>query len=196
MYVRFPNVQRIVFDQRGLGESFPEFFREPWVDPVSGREYPAWVCDDDRGSIAGALPILRSIKATPVYNQQLVSALRVALEQHTIALPINSRNVLSGDLRSEVGEDGEELSKDKTNEELSVYIEADAAQVELGNMVAKRTQSGSYVYDVARPNQQHKDRYSSIAMGVKYIAEMEEVMRRKYQQRLKGYCIGVVGNFR
>ena len=78
----------------------------------------------------------------------MVATLRVALEQHTIALPINSRNVLSGDLRSEVGEDGEELSKDKTNEELSVYIEADAAQVELGNMVAKRTQSGSYVYDV------------------------------------------------
>lgn len=63
-------------------------------------------------------------------------------------------------------------------------------------MVARRTAHGTYVYDVARPGQQHKDRYSSIAMGVKYITELEEVLRRKYQQRMNGYCIGVVDNFR
>ena len=194
-YTRFPNTTKIVFDQRGLGDSLPEFFREPWVDPMTGREYSAWVCDEEPSVIVGAVPILRSIKANPVYNQQLASAMRVALERQTISFPISSRSVLSGELRDAIGDDGEELSKEKTKEELAIYIEADATQVEMGNIVSRRSQSGVITYDVAKPNQQHKDRYSSIAMGVKYISEIEEKLRRRYQQMLNGYCIGVVSSF-
>lgn len=194
-YVRFPNIIKIVFDQRGLGDSFPEFFKEPWVDPLTGKEYPPWHCDDERSMNMASVPLLRSIKANPAYNQQLVTCMRVALEQRTIALPISSRVVLSGELDNGVGDEGEELSKQKTKEEMAIYIEADATQVEMGNVVARRTEGGTFVYDVAKRGQQHKDRYSSLAMNVKYISELEEVLKRKYRQRINGVCVGIVSGF-
>src|SRR5699024_8762054 len=31
-YARFPRVTRIVFDHRGLGDAFPQFLSQPWID--------------------------------------------------------------------------------------------------------------------------------------------------------------------
>ncbi len=76
-YARFPRVVRIVFDHRGLGDAFPQFLSQPWIDE-RGKEYPPWTLDDERTIIHNAVPMLRSIKANAQINQQLVSCLRVA----------------------------------------------------------------------------------------------------------------------
>ena len=77
-FSRFPRTTRIVFDHRGLGDAFPQFLAQPWIDPESGKEYPPWTLDDERTIIHNAVPILRSVKASAQINQQLVSSLRVA----------------------------------------------------------------------------------------------------------------------
>ena len=77
-FTRFPNITRIVFDHRGLGDAFPQFLSQPWTDPATGKEYPPWTLDDERTIIHNAVPMLRSVKASAVINQQLVSCLRVA----------------------------------------------------------------------------------------------------------------------
>ena len=77
-FSRFPRTTRIVFDHRGLGDAFPQFLAQPWIDPESGKEYPPWTLDDERTIIHNAVPILRSVKASAQINQQLVSCLRVA----------------------------------------------------------------------------------------------------------------------
>ena len=61
-----------------LGDAFPQFLAQPWIDPESGKEYPPWTLDDKRTIIHNAVPILRSVKASAQINQQLVSCLRVA----------------------------------------------------------------------------------------------------------------------
>ena len=77
-YARFPHITRIVFDHRGLGDAFPQFLSQPWIDPATGKEYPPWTLDDEKSIIHNAVPMLRSVKANPIINQQLVSCLRVA----------------------------------------------------------------------------------------------------------------------
>ena len=77
-FSRFPRTTRIVFDHRGLGDAFPQFLAQPWIDPESSKEYPPWTLDDERTIIHNAVPILRSVKASAQINQQLVSCLRVA----------------------------------------------------------------------------------------------------------------------
>ena len=76
-YARFPRVTRIVFDHRGLGDAFPQFLSQPWIDE-KGKEYPPWTPDDEKTTIHTAVPMLRSVKASAQINQQLVSCLRVA----------------------------------------------------------------------------------------------------------------------
>lgn len=63
---------------RPLGDAFPQFLAQPWIDPESGKESPPWTLDDERTIIHNAVPILRSVKASAQINQQLVSCLRVA----------------------------------------------------------------------------------------------------------------------
>ena len=76
-YAKFPRIIKIVFDHRGLGDALPEFLSQPWTDD-NGKEYPPWTLDDSKSFIHNAVPILRSVKANPQINQQLVSCLRVA----------------------------------------------------------------------------------------------------------------------
>lgn len=158
LLVRFPNTIKVVFDQRGLGDSFPSFVSQPWTDPESGKEYPPLVCDDEKTYIHNAVPLLRSVKAYLGLNQEFASSLRVALEQRTIEIPVSSRRMFNGKFIDH--ETGEEVERAMTIKEQAIFIEADALQIEMGNIVTKQTASGNYTYDVARSNQ-HKDRYSS-----------------------------------
>ena len=81
-FVRFPKIIKAVFDQRGLGDSLPAFFKDIWVDSTTGKEYPAWILDDGGYARPGhGLPMLFSFKANAALNQELVTRMRVALEQ-------------------------------------------------------------------------------------------------------------------
>lgn len=184
-YVRFPNVKKIIFDQRGLGDSFPAFFDVPWVDPETDREYPAWRLDDQPGH--SSEPLLRSFKANLQLNQELVTSLRVALEQKTLTIPVDSRSM---------DVDDDDVKTVLKPYEKAIYIEADALQVEMGNLVMRTSSStGNIVYDTAKRTQ-HKDRYSSLAMGVWYITQLEKENKKLIAARAKGTaCIGVVTYF-
>ena len=184
-FVRFPNTTKVVFDQRGLGDSFPAFFDTPWVDPDTDREYPSWTLDTEIQH--NAQPMLHSFKANIQLNQELVTALRVALEQKTLSFPVDSRT-----LDEALSDGGESLKK----EELAIYIETDALQVEMSNLVMKTSSTtGNVTYDSAKSNQ-HKDRYSSLAMGIWYISKIEAEHKRIYAARQRGSgFIGVVSYF-
>ena len=60
----------------------------------------------------------------------------------------------------------------------------------MGNIVMRQSAGSTVLYDVARTNQ-HKDRYSALAMAVRYITEIEEHRKRRLMQP-KDMCIGVV----
>lgn len=190
-YARFPKTIKIVFDMRGLGDAFPQFLAQPWTSP-DGKEYPPWVMDDERSIIHNAVPLLRSVKASAQINQQMVSCLRVALEQRTIEIPIASRNIQNGRIQEDSDEPEEVATKQKgfTVQEKAIFLEADALQVEMGNIVLKVSASGTYTYDTARARQ-HKDRYSALAMAVRYVAELEDARKRRLHGR-SGACIGIV----
>lgn len=187
-------MSKIVFDHRGLGDALPEFLAQPWTHPDTGKEFAPWVLDEERSIIHNAQPILRSVKASAQVNQQLASSLRVALEQRALELPVSSRAVLDGKLRLEDDESEDEKPRAFTMQEKAIYLEADALQIEMGNIVMRSSSSGAVLYDTARTNQ-HKDRYSALAMAVRYVAEQEEARKRRLYAYGAHMCIGVVSKF-
>lgn len=210
MLVRFPNTIRVVFDHRGLGDAMPQFLNVPWTDPETGKEYPPLVLDNADSIIHNARPLLHSVIATQSINQALASSLRVALEQRSLELPIHSRKILNGhivlgddereDSDSEEAEqpDGR-LSKAAskrllTTAEQAIFVEADAMQIEMGNVVARVSAHGSYTYDTAKQTQ-HKDRYSAIAMAVWWISEQESQRKKKLARDQSQIVVGLVCGF-
>ena len=152
--------------------------------------------DTERSTIHNAIPILSPVIANMVINQQMISALTIALERETIEIPINSRHILSGKIVDDDDDDeeGEATKRKLTKEEQAIFIEADALQIEMGNIVAKETSAGSIVYDVAKSTQ-HKDRYSSLAMAVRFIAGLEDERQKKYYSGAGDEAIGVYMSF-
>lgn len=184
-HVRFPNSEKIVYDARGLGDSFDRFFDREWIDPISGREYPPLVVDDEPQTNPDAVQALHPFRAVNTSNQRIYTNLRVALEKQNIELPMNSRTVK--EKQAEMEED-----KRMPKEEFANYLEADALQIEMGNVVAKTSSSGNVLYDVPKATM-HKDRYSSLAMGNDYISELEKENIKLHQRGTP--CIGVVSRF-
>ena len=194
LQVKFPNIIKILFDYRGLGDAFPQFLSQPWTDPATNKEYPPLVLDDDRSIINKSLPLLRPVIANSTVNQQMITATTVALEQESLELPVNSRNILGNKIVQGDDEESEESSHRLTMEEKAIFVETDALQIEMGNVVSKKTSSGTIVYDVAKSTQ-HKDRYSSLAMALRYIAEQEDIRKKKFASGANTACIGVVTRF-
>lgn len=164
MLVRFPNTVKVVFDHRGLGDAFHLFLSEPWLDRNTGKEYPPLVMDTEHSTIKNAVPLLRPVIADPKVNQQLITVTTVCLEQRKLELPIQSRRIVEDRLIEEDDKGRTIRSKTISTEEMGIYIETDALQVELGQIVAKETHAGNIIYDTAKYNQ-HKDRYSALSMG-------------------------------
>lgn len=190
---RFPGLIKVVFDHVGLGDAFPLFLSQPWTDPDTGKEHPPWVTDDERSIIHNAVPMLRSVKGNMTVNGQLATTLRVALEQRSIEMPVSSRSISSSGVITEYTDDGEESGRSRTltMQEKAIFLEADALQVEMGNIIVKVSASGSYLYDSAKANQ-HKDRYSSLAMAVRFVAELEDKRKREVSGRDMFSCVGLI----
>lgn len=193
LLVRFPNIIKIVFDHRGLGDAFPQFMSQPWTDPETKKEYPPLVLDTERSIIAGAIPLLHPFIASMSMNQALISATTIALERGMLELPMQSRKLIDGHVAMN-DDDASEVERKFTQEEKAIFVEADALQVEMGNIVSKPTQSGNVVYDTAKTTQ-HKDRYSSLAMGIQYVSMLEESRMKKRANARSAPCIGVVTVF-
>ena len=184
-HVRFPNTEKIVYDARAVGDSFDRFFDKEWLDVESGREYPPLVVDDEPLSNPDAVQALHPFRAVNTLNQRIYTNLRVALEKQTIELPSSYR--LMKDKQSTLSE-GKRMSK----EELANFLEADALQIEMSNVVAKHGAGNNILYDVPKSGM-HKDRYSSLAMGNDYISELEKENIKLHRHGTP--CIGVVSNF-
>lgn len=184
-HVKFPNAEKIVYDARGIGDSFDRFFDKEWIDVESGKEYPPLVVDDEPLTNPDAQQALHPFRAVNTLNQRIYTNLRVALEKQSIEIPASYR--LIREKQAEL-----DASKRMSKEELANYLEADALQVEMGNVVAKAGASGNVLYDVPKSTM-HKDRYSSLAMGNDYISELEKESMRLHKRG--PVCIGVVSTF-
>lgn len=101
--------------------------------------------------------------------------------------------IIGNTIADEGEEENDEGAKKRTlsMQEKAIYHETDALQIEMGNIVTRVSPSGNYLYDTAKGNQR-KDRYSSVAMAVRFIAELEENRRRIYARRGNQECIGIV----
>lgn len=192
--VRFPNTVKVVVDMRGLGDAFPQFMNKPWTDPETGKEYPPLVRDDEVTHIDNAVPLIHPFLANNLLNNQMVTALTLCLEQESIQLPINSRYIIDGKIAArEDDSDGDH--KRLTKQELAIFLEADALQIEMGNIVGRQGANGNVLYDSARASA-HKDRYSSLAMGVHYISGLEEVRKKKLMRGNAPMVYCVIGSLR
>lgn len=192
LLVKFPNTSKIVIDCRGLGDAFPVFFSQPWIEPETNKEYPPLVPDNEHSLIHNALPMLRPVIANNMLNHQMVNITTVALEQRSLELPVSSRFIL--DNKITMDEDDENETRRLTMPEKAVFVEADALQIEMGNIVGKETGAGSIVYDVAKQTQ-HKDRYSALGMALLYINELEEMRKKLIYQNQSNMVVGVVSRF-
>ena len=192
--VRFPNTIKVVVDVRGLGDAFPQFLCKPWTDPETGKEYPPLVRDDEPSIIDNAVPLIHPFIATNLLNSQMVSATTIALEQESLQLPINSRYIINNKI-AESDDDAEGTGKKLTVAEKAVYVEADALQIEMGNIIGRQGANGNVLYDSAKSTM-HKDRVSSLMMGIHYISGLEEVRKRKYLRGNAPMVMGIVGSIR
>ena len=183
-HVKFPNTEKIVYDARGIGDSFDRFFDKEWIDSESGKEYPPLVVDDEPLTNADAIQALHPFRAVNQLNQRIYTNLRVALEKQTIEIPMSSRIMKE----RQTGDNVKKISK----EEFANYLEADALQIEMGNVVAKTGSGGNVLYDVPKSTM-HKDRYSSLAMGNDYISELEKESIKLHKHG--PVCVGVTGGF-
>lgn len=179
----FPNTEKIVYDARGVGDSFDKFLERDWMNPANGKEYPPLVVDDVAHSNSAAVPVLRPFRAVQVLNQRIYTNLRVALEKHVIELPISYRAIQQLDAEEE------NPAKRLGLQEKAIYLETDALQHEMGNITIRTGVSGTAIIDTTKAAQ-HKDRYSSLAMANDYISEMEKdnIKRRRHG----AVCVGIV----
>lgn len=191
--VRFPNTVKVVVDVRGLGDAFPQFMNKPWTDPETGKEYPPLVRDDEPTLIDNAVPLIKAFIASNLLNQQMVNATTIALEQESLQLPINSRYII-GNKIADI-DDGDTIKKNLTMQEKAIFVEADALQIEMGNIVGKQGANGNVIFDTAKSTG-HKDRCSSLMMGIHYISGLEEERKRKLMFGGTNMVWGIVGAVR
>lgn len=184
-HVRFPNTEKIVYDARGIGDSFNRFFDQEWIDPATGKEYPPLVVDDEPLTNPDAKQVLHPFRAVNTLNQRIYTNLRVALEKKTIELPIQERTMRAR--QQEIEDESKRMSK----EEMAIFLETDALQFEMGNIVEKTSSSGNKTYDVQH-NNQHKDRYSSLAMANDFISELEKENVKRFRRGTPslGFAVG------
>lgn len=174
MCVRFPNIEKVIIDINALGEGIVSLLNSPFVDE-NNKEYPPFILDSLERNAGIALPIIRGVRADMKFNSRMATCTRMYLENKSLHLPVTStsmrREIELNDEKSDV--------KSKRNllmEEIAIYIETDALQYEMGNIIPKITVSGNIQYDT-QSILLHKDRYSSLGMALEYILELENKAR-------------------
>jgi len=192
--VLFPNTIKVVVDVRGLGDAFPQFMCKPWTDPGTGKEYPPLVRDDEPSIIDNAVPLIHPFIATNLMNQQMVNMTTIALEQESLQLPINSRYIINNKI-AESDDDAEGTGRKLSVAEKAIFVEADALQIEMGNIIGRQGANGNVLFDSAKSTM-HKDRVSSLMMGIHYITGLEEIRKRKYMRGNTPMVVGIVGSIR
>jgi hypothetical protein len=152
----------------------------------NNKEYAPFILDTFEKNSGNAIPIIRSIKADMKYNSRMATCTRLFLENKSLHLPVTSTL-----MRREVDTGEEKIDGRKKNlmvEEVAVYIETDALQYEMGNIMPKITVSGNVLYETSTPSL-HKDRYSALGMGLEYVFGLEED-NRDAKRTDNDFCVG------
>lgn len=166
--IKFPNIEKLIIDVNAIGEGMLALLNNPYVDE-NNKEYPPLILDTSEAYIKG-IKIIRGIRADNKYNNRIATATRMYLENKSLRMPVTSANLRRD---AELDDSGKRLSQ----EELGIYIEADALQYEMGNIITRITASGNVVYETSASNQL-KDRYISLAMALEYVLTLEEENKR------------------
>ncbi|MBU3186644.1 hypothetical protein [Clostridium estertheticum] len=197
MGIRFPNISKILIDGQAIGEGLISLLNTPYVDDT-GKEHPSFVPDDCDYINDKVIPIIRVIKADNRMNGRMATMTKLYFENRSLHLPVQSSSMR----REQEGDDLEEVdkkqrarvSKAELLEELGIYTDTDALQYECGNIVPRITSANNTTYDTALTTQ-HKDRYSSLAMCMEYISQLEEENKKKYNNNSTNQCWGRASKF-
>jgi len=190
--IRFPNTEKILIDVNALGEGIVSLLNTPFVDDEANKEYPPFILDNLERFAGNALPIIRGIRADNKYNARMATAVRIYLENKSLQLPVTSSairrevEILDGE-----GARNSEASRVKRNmliEETAIFIETDALQYEMGNILPRITVSGLVTYDVLSTNL-HKDRYTALGMACEFVMQIEE-FNKDEKRNVGDFCIG------
>lgn len=185
---RFPNIEKVIVDVNALGEGIVSLLNSPYVDD-NNKEYPPFIPDNSERIIGNALPIIRCVRADNRFNGRMATATRIFLENKSMYLPIPSTSI-----RRDVESKDDNKDKNKNTlllEEMSVYIETDALQFEMGNIIPRITASGNVVYDTPSA-MLHRDRYTALAMANEWIFTIEEANKESKRDNDE-FCLG--GNY-
>ena len=185
--IRFPNAEKVIIDINALGEGIVSLLNTPFVD--GDKEYPPYVLDDTIVLSGNAIPILRGVRADNKYNARMATATRIFLENKSLHLPTSS---VSARRELETDDSKKMTIKNKKTlliEETAIFIETDALQYEMGNIVPKITTSGNILYDT-QSQMLHKDRYVTLGMALEYIHGLEET-NKELRREDEHSCLGM-----
>lgn len=190
MCVRFGNIEKVIVDANAIGEGITGFLNMPYIDD-EGKEHPPFVADDLDVLNSTALPIVRAVKADNAMNGRMATSTRIFLENRSLHLPIPSNTIRREQEEMNINIDGSKSTGRRlSSEEIAVYLDADGLQYEMGNVKAKLTAAGNTIYDTPSRTL-HKDRYSSLAMAMEYISQLEKKNRKEKITNSGNSCWGV-----
>ena len=189
---RFPNIEKVIIDVNALGEGVVSLLNAPFVDEEN-KEYPPMILDTLDKNVGNVLPIIRGVRADNKFNARMATATRMFLENKSLYLPIPS----SGMRREHELDDDEKpksssrslAKKGMAMEETAVFIETDALQYEMGNIIPQFTVSGNITYNTPS-TLLHKDRYTAMAMALEMVYEYEELNKDAMHDQNGEFCIG------
>lgn len=204
IYLRFPNTIQIIYDRNGLGLGMAELLDQPWTyedEKGNMRELPPLVAHDTNPRYP-CLKILYPFVATNTLNGLMAQVLLRNFDDQDIRLPAVSTSIESSATHSRIidAADDEMTKREKKRrtalltDELMVYKETDALQAELGNIVCRIGAQGHTLYETAMSTQK-KDRYTSLAMGMWYIDQLESSARRSSYSEANNTIPVFVGDF-
>lgn len=183
MCVRFPNIEKCLIDGNAIGEGLVSLLNTPYVDD-EGKEHKPMVPDDCDYINDNVIPIIRVVKADNKMNGRMATMTKLYFENKSLHLPVQSASrrrdsEIDDDVFGDDSRKKFKASKELLMEEVAIFTDTDALQYECGNIVPKITASGNTTYDTALTTQ-HKDRYSSLAMAMEYISQLEEENKKLY----------------
>lgn len=167
VHIKFPNTVKLVIDTRGNGENLPHLFYETWehVDEKTGvrSEFPPLIKDNDDEAYAlkGAIPLIRAVTATNLYNNVMYPYMKSCFEDGTLRLLGPSEQM-----------DAAYKSGDLSPDEFALFIETDLLLQELSNIKQMESNAKNIIYERIVTGTK-RDRVTSLGYGLHFVYEME-----------------------
>jgi hypothetical protein len=181
IHIKFPNCVKLIIDARGNGENLPHLFYETWeyVDEQNKKvtEFPPLIKDDDDEAklLKNAIPLIRAVTATNIYNNTMYTFMKSCFEDNSIKLPAPATEM-----------DNEFKENILSTEEYAVFIETDLLIQELSNIKQEESNFKNIIYNKI-VNTAKRDRATSLGYGLAYINEIEIYNRKNLNSSDEDY---------